>query len=194
MSSIFYRGQFDDYRISDLKSALESVGESSPFPKNASLDVSYQTTVFLSHKHDDLNDLKGVIGMLERKFNVKVYIDSRDEKMPKVTSGETATRIKKKINDCDKFILLATDDAIESKWCNWELGYGDSLKNENGNLALFPMTENRFASYKGNEYLEIYPHIISKYEYTLPKYSIGEEKYYVQYKGVLTPLDQWFSK
>ncbi|MBR2088830.1 MAG: toll/interleukin-1 receptor domain-containing protein [Fibrobacter sp.] len=194
MSSFFYRGQFDRYRVSDLKPALENVVEAYSFPRDASFEFLKQTTVFLSHKHDDLNDLKGVIGMLERKFNVKVYIDSRDEKMPKVTSGETATRIKKKINDCDKFILLATDDAIESKWCNWELGYGDSLKNENGNLALFPMTENRFASYKGNEYLEIYPHIISKYEYTLPKYSIGEEKYYVQYKGVLTPLDQWFSK
>ena len=36
MSSIFYRGQFDDYKISDLKSALESVGKSSSFPQNAS--------------------------------------------------------------------------------------------------------------------------------------------------------------
>lgn len=31
-------------------------------------------------------------------------------------------------------------------------------------------------------------------EYALPKLSIGKEKYYVQYKGVLTPLCEWFSK
>lgn len=46
MSSIFYRGQFDDYRISDLKSALGSVRKLGSFSKNASLDDSYQITVF----------------------------------------------------------------------------------------------------------------------------------------------------
>lgn len=48
--------------------------------------------------------------------------------MPQVTSGETAIRIKDRIDKCDKFILLATDKAVESKWCNWELGYGDAKK------------------------------------------------------------------
>lgn len=46
--------------------------------------------------------------------------------MPKVTSAETATRIKDRISRCDKFILLATNGAIDSKWCNWELGFGDA--------------------------------------------------------------------
>lgn len=53
--------------------------------------------------------------------------------MPQVTSGETAIRIKDRIDKCDKFILLATDKAVESKWCNWELGYGDA-KNIQGEI------------------------------------------------------------
>lgn len=84
--------------------------------------------VFVSHKHDDLEELKGVIGFLEAKYNIKAYIDSRDGSMPSKTSGETASQIKERIIQCEKFILLATDAAIESKWCNWELGFGDAQK------------------------------------------------------------------
>ncbi len=39
--------------------------------------------------------------------------------MPKTTSGVTATKIKQQIKKYDKFILIATDGAIDSKWCNW---------------------------------------------------------------------------
>ncbi len=192
MSSIFYRGQFDDYKISDLSPALESVVEAY---SRDSAGRERKTTVFLSHKHDDLEDLKGVIGWLENKFNVDVYIDSMDKSMPKNTSGETATRIKKKIKDCDKFILLATDAAIESKWCNWELGFGDAKKNSLGNLALFPMKESSSSDfYRGNEYLEIYPYIVSQVEYVSPKYFLKKKKYYVKYQGTLTPLKEWLSK
>lgn len=45
--------------------------------------------------------------------------------MPEKTSGLTATKIKYQIYKNDKFILLATDNAIASKWCNWEVGIGD---------------------------------------------------------------------
>ena len=110
MSNLFYRGQFDNYKVRNIDKSLESITESMIF------DSKYhevKTKVFLSHKHDDLEDLKGVIGLLETKFNVDVYIDSRDKTMPKITSGETASRIKNRIKRCDKFILLATDGALE---------------------------------------------------------------------------------
>ena len=79
--------------------------------------------------------------------------------MPEVTSGETAMRIKNRIDRCDKFVLLATDNAIESKWCNWELGYGDAKKRLGQDIALLPLTDNQ-GDYKGNEYLAIYPYIV----------------------------------
>ena len=76
--------------------------------------------------------------------------------MPKIISGETATQIKERITECDKFILLATDGAIESKWCNWELGFGDANKGKG--VALIPMKKG-YGDYKGSEYLDIYPYI-----------------------------------
>lgn len=116
-------------------------------------------TVFLSHKHSDLEDLQGVMGMLQ-KIGAKIYIDSMDNKMPKQTSGETAQRIKEVIKYCNKFILLATDKAIESYWCNWELGIGDTHKYIK-HIAILPMKEKDSYdhNYKGNEYMQIYPSI-----------------------------------
>lgn len=179
MANLFYRGQFDSYKVGSLDKSLESINEQYTFDSASNLQ---KTKVFLSHKHDDLEDLKGVIGLLEEKFNVDVYIDSKDETMPKTTSGETASQIKTRIKKCDKFILLATNGAIESKWCNWELGFGDANKFENNNLALFPMCDKAYSesSYKGNEYLEIYPFIV--YEAGYSKFDNGScipKGYYV---------------
>lgn len=41
--------------------------------------ASQRTTMFISHKHDDL---KGIIGFLETNYNIKTYIDSRNSRMP----------------------------------------------------------------------------------------------------------------
>ncbi len=116
-------------------------------------------TIFLSHKHDDLKDLRGVIGLLE-ECGAKIYIDSMDNKMPNQTCGDTAKRIKEIITYCNKFILLATANSIESYWCNWELGFGDTHKYMD-NIAIIPMKEKgeSDSKYKGNEYLQIYPQI-----------------------------------
>ena len=132
------------------------------FPKRA----SQKTRVFISHKHDDLDGLTPLIALLEEQFSVEAYIDSRDSKMPKVTSSQTAARIKNMISICDKFILLATNGAIESKWCNWELGYGDAEKLNKKNIALFVFSTPH--DFKGREYMELYPYIV---------HSDGNEKY-----------------
>jgi len=76
-----------------------------------------KVTIFLSHKHSDVEILKSFIFLL-RKKGINVYIDWMDYDMPKTTDGSTAERIKHKIKEMDKFILLATEDAIASKWCN----------------------------------------------------------------------------
>ena len=79
--------------------------------------------------------------------------------MPEKTSGETAERIKKAIKATDRFVLLATDNAIASKWCNWELGYGDAQKFKD-KIAILPIKNAGRTFYSGNEYLQIYPHIV----------------------------------
>lgn len=141
-----------------------------------------ETTVFLSHKHSDGEVLRNVISML-RNCGVSVYVDWMDSEMPKHTSGVTATKIKEKISSCQKFILLATEGAIASKWCNWELGYGDAHKYRD-NIAIMPITETRGDIFSGSEYLQIYPVIKTKYQFTS-----GE--YYVVDGNTEIPLGDW---
>lgn len=157
MKQIFERGYFSNYRITDSQ-LNEARAETRTFSRGGR--VSSKRTIFLSHKHSDLEALKDIVGFLRRQYNVEVYIDSMDSNMPKKTSGETALRIKNIIQKSDRFILLATDAAVESKWCNWELGYGDALKYRD-KIALFPIKEigSYDFQYKGSEYMQIYPFI-----------------------------------
>lgn len=71
-----------------------------------------------------------VIMFLETRYNVESHIASEDTKMPQTPNEETAKQIKYTIKSCNKFLLLATDKAIQSKWRNWELGFGDAQKFE----------------------------------------------------------------
>ena len=194
MISIFESGTFDRYSIQNLNSARSDIiTESTQYAQE-------KITVFISHKHDDLADLKGIIGFLENEFLVKAYIDSRDPSMPEVTSAITAETIKKRIKSCRKFILLATNRAIESKWCNWELGYGDAYKFPD-NIALFPIKPKDFndSNYKGSEYMRLYPYI-SFFDGT-EKMNNGafiSKGYYVctekNNECIIKPLSEWLLK
>lgn len=190
MKTIFEQDEFSKYSNVNIYASRGIIQEQSIYSKT--------TTVFISHKHDDLDDLKGLIGFLENEYGVKAYIDSRDPSMPKKTSGETATNIKNRIKKCDKFILLATNSAVESKWCNWELGYGDAQKYRE-HIALFPMKPKDASDfeYRGSEYMQIYPYIC--YFNVTETYTNGNpiiKGYYVRYKEndsyYITPLENWF--
>ncbi len=146
---------------------------------------SQMVTVFLSHKHDEVTVLENVICML-KSLGVLIYVDWLDEGMPKYTCGDTARRIKQKIKECKKFILLATEGAIASKWCNWELGYGDAHRYIE-NIAIMPITEKRGGIYSGSEYLQIYPIIKTKYEYITTDC-------YVEYAGNRISLINWLKR
>lgn len=148
-------------------------------------NYSYETSIFLSHKHDEEKEIRNAIALFN-SLGIDVYVDWLDEGMPKQTSGQTAKRIKEKIRENNKFILLATEGAISSKWCNWELGLGDILKYPK-NIAVLPITEERNNNWSGTEYLQIYPIITSEYEYTTGTY-------YVEFEYSRISLVEWLKK
>lgn len=195
---IFERGHFKSDRI-QKSSITESLRETRMFTK-AKYDP--KPTVFISHKHSDLEDieeLQGVIELLE-EMGSKIYIDSMDNKMPEQTSGDTALRIKDVIKYCKKFILIATERAIESYWCNWELGIGDTHKYIE-HIAILPIKERQEndAHYKGNEYLQIYPRINYFKSFRNIDGQYFKEGYYVQRpknklgRVPITELSEWLN-
>lgn len=142
-----------------------------------------KVTIFLSHKHDEIEELDSAISFLKR-FGVEIYVDWLDEAMPRTTSGKTASRIKQKIKENRKFIFLATEGAISSKWCNWELGHGDAEKYVNHILVL-PI-KNNYSDYSGAEYLQIYPYIYES--------DSSPNTYFVKFpNGDLKALSNWLN-
>ena len=167
---------------------------------NLNESLSRDTTkpmVFLSHKHDEHNILQDVVEFL-KKEGVDVYVDWMDPAMPAYTNAETAHKLKEKIKVSDKFILIATPNAINSKWCNWELGLGDAEKYIK-NIALLPVEKDN-SSFSGAEYLQIYPYIDFQSGYN--QYSNGTtitRGYYVRNPTVngqynIIKLSEWLRR
>ena len=150
---------FTESQIKDKRRSAKtfmSLNESLRSFKNESTYL--KTKIFLSHKHDEKEYLEGAISFLKSN-GVDVYVDWLDDGMPKTTSGQTAVRIKDKIKENHKFMLLATEGAINSKWCNWELGHGDAEKYID-HIAILPVKKD-YSDFSGTEYLEIYPYIFN---------------------------------
>lgn len=151
--SIITESKLKEYRPS-LKSFNQTTNSILTQFKNES--KLFKTKIFLSHKHDEVQELEGAIAFL-KSFGVDIYVDWLDDGMPQTTSAQTAVRIKEKIKDNNKFILLATEGAINSKWCNWELGLGDAAKYID-HICILPIKK-EYSDFTGSEYLHIYPYI-----------------------------------
>ena len=96
---VFNEGSFSSYKVSTLNESREPILRYDAFSSDSRI------TVFISHKHSDLEELRGVIGFLEKEYSVKCYIDSRDPSMPQITSGVTASKIKERIKSCKKLLF-----------------------------------------------------------------------------------------
>lgn len=114
-------------------------------------------TVFLSHSHKDRCLVKGLINYLTDK-GIKVYVDWNDGNMPRVTNKETAEIIKKQIKYNSFFWILATSNAMNSRWVPWETGIADQAKNDEC-IAVIPVSDSS-GKYNGNEYMQLYRRII----------------------------------
>lgn len=123
---------------------------------------SSKKTVFLSHSHEDADIIRDVISFLLSQ-GIHVYVDWLDPTMPSTTSVKTAETIKSRILQCERFVVLLTENSKDSKWVPWELGFADGKKSIE-DIGILPIKRNSFttdSSFKGLEYMELYP-IISE--------------------------------
>ena len=136
----------------------QSAGEQEAF-KRAARTRSPVGATFLSHSSKDDELVAGAITIL-RNHGALVYIDSKDPTMPPTTSHITASKLKERIQQSGRFVLLATENSRESKWVPWELGAADGFKGV-PNIAIFPAVESRsdFAWTKW-EYMGLYRRIV----------------------------------
>jgi hypothetical protein len=156
-----------------------AVNETRTFSKSTSV-----TSLFLSHSHHDKAKIEQAKIFFEN-LGISIYVDWADQTMPERTNGVTAVKIKNQIiNQNDKFILLATNNAVSSKWCNWEVGIADTFKLTKDKIAILPLADNN-RQWTGNEYLQIYPSI--EYENGTNRNNLGlyiPQGYYVMYPSI----------
>jgi len=145
--------------------------------------AAQQHHIFLSHSHKD-KELVLYIADFLKQWADGIYVDWNDSSMPQVTSPETATLLKTKIRDTAKFILLATDNAIASRWVPWELGVAD-LSNGMKNVAVLPVTEPP-RSWPGSEYVGIYS--------TIEKSDSGEPAVFEPGESNGITLSRWLTR
>ncbi|MEI6655807.1 MAG: toll/interleukin-1 receptor domain-containing protein [Verrucomicrobiota bacterium] len=112
-------------------------------------------TVFLSHSHcqEDEEHVEGLIAFFET-LGISVYVDWNDKQMPRITSRATAAQIKKRIKDLSIFMVLATKNALASKWVPWEIGIADQIKGED-QVMIIPVADD-YGQFHGSEYLQLY--------------------------------------
>lgn len=116
-------------------------------------------STFLSHSSKDDELVTGAIRVLEN-HGATVYIDKIDPELPPYTNKETANKLKQRINETNKFVLLASKNSRESKWVPWELGIADGYKNIM-NITLFPaVDEINDTAWTSSEYLGLYDRIV----------------------------------
>lgn len=140
-------------------------------------------TVFLSHSHKDAGFVENAAAFL-KSHGAVVYVDWLDREMPAITSPETAKKLKEKISEHRKFILLATDNSKESSWIPWELGIADTKKGLL-NIAILPIAESS-SVFKGTEFVGIYP-VVQK------SFATGEWVVWCHELSTSTELSSWLS-
>ncbi|MGG7598717.1 toll/interleukin-1 receptor domain-containing protein [Pseudomonas sp. WC1] len=112
--------------------------------------------VFLSHSINDAELVLGVKVLLE-EMGKKVYVDWVDD--PELDRSQvnkhTAERLRGRMKQSDTLLYIATENATNSKWMPWELGYFDGHKPNK--VAILPVLEKESQKFEGQEYLGLYP-------------------------------------
>jgi len=128
-------------------------------PITESRNRKYRATkkIFLSHSHKDADLVKAAIAFFLSQ-GIEIYVDWLDPDMPSITSAATASKIKDKIKENHKFVVLLSSNAKDSKWVPWELGYADGVKSMS-DIAILPILRSSHDTFKGVEYMDLYPKI-----------------------------------
>ncbi|WP_186185279.1 TIR domain-containing protein [Burkholderia gladioli] len=114
--------------------------------------------VFLSHSSAEPEDiLLGVKGLLEDR-GLNVYVDkySDPQLSPDEVTRETAEILRGRMKQSNTLLYVHSRHSKKSRWMPWELGFFDGLK---GAVGILPVTQKQEATFKGEEYLNLYPYV-----------------------------------
>ena len=111
--------------------------------------------IFLSHSSDDDDLIAGLKLILQTDFGFNVYVDWNDPQLnPNRVSPETASILRERMSRCKSLVYAFSENAKDSKWMPWELGYFDGMKKSM--VAVLPIEMVNSRNIKGSEYVGLY--------------------------------------
>ncbi|GAA4275866.1 TIR domain-containing protein [Aquimarina mytili] len=141
-----------------------------------------KVTLFISHHPDELEELDSAINFL-KGFGVLLHADWLDKSIPKDKSDATTKQLQQQIRENSKFIFLATETAVQDKWCDWVLRLAATIKKPE-DIAVLPIRED-FSDYGGAEYLKKHAYI-KENDFTAQAYDVKYPN------GKEIALSKWF--
>lgn len=130
--------------------------------------------IFLSHSFKDKKYIYGLFLELTSK-GYTVYVDwiiDPQLQRSNVTT-DTVNKIRKRMKQSKSLIYATSENASNSKWMPWELGFMDGDK---GSCAILPITNYGDDTFKGQEFLSVYPYI-TKGNYSYSDLNIQKNNY-----------------
>jgi hypothetical protein len=122
---------------------------------------SKRPLVFISHSSKDKLLVDSVREILYN-HGADSYVDREDSEMPEKVSSQTAKRLQEKMLICDKFVMIASNNALKSRWVPWELGFADNSTGTS-NVGIFLVEEDIDENnehtgewWEKNEYVRLY--------------------------------------
>ena len=167
--------------------AFESVGNQILNENTRMYEANQSFDVFLSHSSLDHSEVLNLIDLFN-KCGYSVYVDwIFDKQLDRSNvTAKTAETLRMRMRQSKGLSYLATGNASQSKWCPWELGYFDGQSKSR--CCILHVLDYAATTYKGQEYLGLYPYLqYDKYAY-LDKYDFWV---YEQNSSKYVPLKSW---
>jgi hypothetical protein len=112
--------------------------------------------IFLSHSSMDKELIVGTKRLIE-DVGYSVYVDWIDdaELDREAVDRDRADHLRRRMQQCGSLFYLHTPNAALSRWCPWELGYFDALRQPDEGVFVLPVLS-QGDRYVGQEYLALY--------------------------------------
>ena len=125
--------------------------------RNYFLESGDSYDIFLSHSYLDKVQVLSLVKLFN-KHHFSVYVDWIEDKQlsRNNVNVQTADLLRERMKQSKCLSYLTTKNIVNSKWCPWELGYFDGLKQSK--CCILPIMEygNKF---NGQEYLGLYSYL-----------------------------------
>lgn len=148
------RNRFENEKRARYSSGYRYFSATEALNEGIITNSAQQYDIFLSHSSKDMELIAGLKLILE-DLGYSVYVDWNDNSLdPNYVSPETAKILRERMKQCKSLVYAFSENASNSKWMPWELGYFDGFKNSR--VAVLPMLKPGQISLEGSEYVGIY--------------------------------------